>query len=148
MWILLAALLAAAVPSTAQVGNPNYDSTLAKRLGANDYGLKKYYLVILRTGTGKAEDKHVSDSLFAGHFANMKKMLDLKKLIVAGPIVRDDRQVRGIFVIDAASREELTTLLDGDLAIRAKLLEPDVYEWFGSAALPEYLPAADKIWKQ
>jgi hypothetical protein len=148
-FILLAVMIvAASAMSTAQIENPKYDSTLAKRLGANDYGLKKYFLVILRTGSGPAVDKHTSDSLFGGHFANMKRMLDLKKLIVAGPMVRDERQVRGIFIIDATSRAELDTLLDGDLAIRAKLLEPDVYEWFGSAALPEYLPTADMIWKR
>lgn len=32
------------------VQNPNYDAALARKLGADDYGMKRYILVILRTG--------------------------------------------------------------------------------------------------
>ena len=28
------------------------------------------------------------------------------------------------------------------------LLDYDIYQWYGSAALPEYLPFTAKIWKQ
>jgi uncharacterized protein YciI len=146
--ITCSALFLLALPAFGQAGNPNYDSTLAARLGADEMGMKKFYLVLLRTGSAQVEDKAVRDSLFAGHFANMKRMVDQKKLIVAGPIGGNDKQLRGIFIIDAASPEEVLELLEGDLAVKAKMLEPEVYPWYGSAALPEYLPAADKIWKK
>lgn len=146
--VLLLLAVGATAAARAQSVNPQYDSTLAARLGANDFGLKKYFFVLLRTGPAPAPEKRVSDSLFAGHFANMGRMVAAHKLVVAGPIVRDDRQVRGIFIIDAADRAQLDSLLAGDPAIAAKLLTPDVYEWYGSAALPEYLPASDKVWKR
>ncbi len=38
-------------------------------------------------------------------------------------------------------------LVNTDPAIKAKLLSVDLYEWYGSAALAEYLPVSDKIWK-
>jgi uncharacterized protein YciI len=146
--LLLFLLFAFALPCVAQKENPNYDSTLAKRLGAPENGMKKYYLVILKTGTAQVDDKAVRDSLFAGHFANMLAMAKAKKLIVAGPIAKNDQQFRGIFIIDAATREEVAALLKGDTAIASKVLEPEIFEWYGSAALPEYLPADDKVWKK
>jgi len=39
-------------------------------------------------------------------------------------------------------------LLETDPAIKEGLLEADLYSWYGSAALPLYLDASDKIWKQ
>ena len=38
-------------------------------------------------------------------------------------------------------------LLRSDPAIANGLLAYDVFTWYGSAALPEYLPASDKVWK-
>lgn len=43
--------------------------------------------------------------------------------------------------------DKAIALLQTDLAIKNELLDYDIYTWFGSAALPEYLPASDKIWK-
>lgn len=146
--LTIIAVLVFALPCLGQSDNPQYDSTLARRLGADDYGLKQYTLVILKTGSAQVEEKAVRDSLFAGHFANMNTMVAQKKLIVAGPIAKNEKQYRGIFILDAATPEEAAALLKGDLAITAKLLEPEFFPWFGSAALPEYLPAADKVWKR
>ncbi|MBN2395104.1 MAG: hypothetical protein JXC36_01425, partial [Candidatus Atribacteria bacterium] len=33
------------------ISNPNYDKSLADKLGGDDYGMKSYFLVILKTGT-------------------------------------------------------------------------------------------------
>ena len=67
-----------------QNNNPNYDAKLAKTLGADDYGMKKYILVILKTGTNTTTDKVITDSLFTGHMDNIRRLVDLNKLIVAG----------------------------------------------------------------
>lgn len=45
------------------------------------------------------------------------------------------------------SFEDAEKLLQSDLAIRNKLLDYEIYTWYGSAALPEYLPLAEKIIK-
>ena len=39
------------------VANPNYDPVLAEKLGGDDSGMKKYILVILKTGTNQTTDK-------------------------------------------------------------------------------------------
>ncbi len=46
-----------------------------------------------------------------------------------------------------SSIEEARGLVMTDPAIKANLLAADLYEWYGSAALAEYLPTSDKIWK-
>lgn len=128
--------------------NPNYDKLLAEKLGSDDYGMKNYFFVILKTGPNQTTDKDIISTSFRGHFDNMNKMVDQGKLIVAGPLRKNENNYRGIFIIkDVQSENEVKELLNGDLAIRNGLLAYEIYSWYGSAALSEYLPFADKIWK-
>lgn len=130
-----------------QKTNPNYDPALATKLGADDYGMKEYTLVILKTGSNLTEDKAFIDSCFAGHFDNMGRMVKEDILIVAGPIGKNDMTYRGIFILNVTSIEEAAKILQTDPAINSKLLDAELYKWYGSAALPEYLEASDKVWK-
>lgn len=124
-----------------------YDKALADSLGADDYGMKKYVLVILKTGTATV-DKKTSDSLFAGHMKNMGRMADIGKLTVAGPLQKNDHNYRGIFILNVATIEEAKALLETDPAVKARVLDADLYGWYGSAALPLYLPAVPKVQKK
>ena len=69
------------------------------------------------------------------------------KLVVAGPLGKNEKTYRGIFILDVASQEEAQALLATDPAIKEKLLEAELYQWYGSAALPVYLPTHQKIEK-
>jgi len=131
-----------------QKTNPNYDEALAKRLHADDLGMKTYVLSILKTGSNKVSDKQVRDSLFAGHFANISRLVSLKKMIVAGPLEKNDKTYRGIFILDVSTVEEAKQLLDAGPTIKQNVFEVEYYNWYGSAALPEYLKSANKIWKK
>ena len=133
--------------SSAQKSNPNYDAELATELGADEYGMKSYIFVILKTGTNESTDKILKDSCFAGHMNNIERLVEAKKLIVAGPMEKNDKTYRGIFILDVPTLEEARDLLQTDPAINAKYLEPELYRWYGSAALSEYLEASDKVWK-
>ncbi|MDH7448423.1 YciI family protein [Aquimarina sp. 2201CG14-23] len=133
--------------SFAQKTNPNYDAELATKLGADDYGMKKFVFVILKTGTNKSTDKSFKSTCFTGHMNNIARLVKEKKLIVAGPMVKNEKSYRGIFILDVPTKEEANTLLETDPAIKAKFLEPELYIWYGSAALSEYLEASDKVWK-
>jgi uncharacterized protein YciI len=144
LMILLFSLMLCA---TGQDFNPSYDSTLAKTLGADDYGMKSYILVVLKTGKNKIEDKAILDSLFAGHMANINRLAGNGKLIVAGPMGKNDNQYRGIFILNVTSFEEATELLQSDPTIKEEILEAELYKWYGSAALPVYLETHKKIEK-
>lgn len=143
LWIILAPWVAGA-----QQSNPAFDEELAKKLGADDYGMKNYVLVILKTGENKTTDRDIISNSFAGHMRNMERLTKEGKLIVAGPIGRNENSYRGIFILDVPSLEEAKKIVGTDPAVSSGLLAADLYQWYGSAALPLYLEAADKIWKQ
>jgi len=128
--------------------NPNYDKALADKLGGDDYGMKSYFLVILKTGTNTTTDKELISESFRGHLDNIHRLVDESKLIVAGPLGKNENNYRGIFILNnLKSMEEAEELLQSDPAIQNKLLAYEIFTWYGSAALPEYLPVSDKIWK-
>ncbi len=145
--LTLLTIILSVTSSMGQKTNPNYDSTLAAKLGADDYGMKNYVFVILKTGSSESTDKDFRDSCFTGHLKNIKRLVKDGKLILAGPIVKNERSYRGIFILDVPTLEEADILLETDPAINAKFLEPELYIWYGSAALSEYLEASDKVWK-
>lgn len=132
---------------TAQTTNPKYDKALADSVGADANGMKMYILVILKTGESKTVTKTGSDSLFAGHFQNMARLAKEGKLTVSGPIKKNDKGYRGIFILNCKTVEEAVLLLDTDPAIKSKLLDTEIFQWYGSAALPLYLPFHDKVTK-
>jgi uncharacterized protein len=135
------------LPSFAQKTNPKLDTTLAKNLGADDYGMKRYVFVLLKTGDNKTTNKPFVDSCFAGHMANMDKLVKSKQLIIAGPFMKNESTFRGLFILNIKSLEEAERMIKTDPAVNAGLLKAELYPWYGSAALSEYLPIHDKIWK-
>jgi len=133
--------------SFGQTPNPNYDKELAERLGADEYGMKQYMFVILKTGSNDTENKQFVDSCFAGHIANIQKLVEENKLVVAGPMGKNEKEYRGIFILNVSTEEEALVLLQSDPAIKENLLEAELYNWYGSAALPEYLESSEKVGK-
>lgn len=145
--MLLFVCIALSVSANAQKPNSNYDAELAKKLGADERGMKMYVMVILKTGANTTATKLETDSAFAGHMANMGKLVKANKLVVAGPFEKNDKNYRGIFILNTSSLEEAKEIIATDPAVKAKLLDADLFNWYGSAALPEYLNAAEKIRK-
>ena len=133
---------------SAQTDNPDYDKKLADSLGGDDYGMKSYILVILKTGENVITDKKITDSLFRGHMDNINNLAKNGKLVVAGPLGKNEKAYRGIFILNAQTIEEANALLQLDPAIKAKVFDTELFKWYGSAALPEYLKAHSKIEKK
>ena len=128
--------------------NPAYDAGLASRLGADDYGMKMYVLVILKTGDNDSVTAGESQELFRGHLDNIGRLVKEGKMIIAGPLGKNELSYRGIFIMDMSDIDEVRDIMQSDPAISAGLLNVELMPWYGSAALPEYLPASDKIWKK
>jgi len=131
----------------AQSNNPHYNKTLADSLGGDEYGMKMYVLVILKTGAA-TPDKKVSDSLFNGHMANIGRLATEGKLVVAGPFKKNEKNYRGIFIFNVKTIDEAKELLVTDPAVKAKVLDAELFQWYGSAALPMYLPYHSKLEKK
>ncbi len=130
------------------IANPDYDARLAEKLGADNYGMKGYMLVILKTGPNTTTDTQFINDCFRGHLDNINRMAEDGRLVVAGPLGRNDQNYRGIFILNAASIEEARQMLQTDPAVAEGLLDAEIFNWYGSAALPMYLNYSDKIWKQ
>ncbi|TSJ45729.1 YciI family protein [Fluviicola chungangensis] len=128
--------------------NPKYDKVLAEKLQGDDYGMKSYVFVALKTGTNTTTDKKYIDSCFTGHMGNIGRLVDEGKLIVAGPFGKNDLTYRGLFIFNVKTKEEAEALLKTDPAVNSGLLAYDLIPWYGSAALSEYLDASDKIWRK
>jgi uncharacterized protein YciI len=110
--------------------------------------MKSYYLIILKTGPNTTADKELINASFRGHMNNINRLVEEGKLIIAGPLGKNENKYRGIFILNnLKSLEDAKELLKTDLAIKNGLLDYEIYTWFGSAALPEYLPFSEKIWK-
>jgi uncharacterized protein YciI len=137
-------MLAISVSAFSQ-NNPKYSKALADSLGADEYGMKMYVLVLLKTGPVTIDDKKITDSLFAGHMKNIQRLVDEGKLSVAGPLQKNDKNYRGIFILNVKTLDEAKALLQTDPTIKAKVLDAELYGWYGSAALPMYLPASEKV---
>jgi uncharacterized protein YciI len=106
-------------------------------LRAAEEKMTTVYLVLLKKGPAwTPEATAATQEIQKGHMANIHKMWDAKKLIVAGPI--EDADLRGIFVIQAASLDEAKSLAAEDPAVKAGRLTASVYSWWvEKRALPE-----------
>jgi uncharacterized protein len=131
--LLLAALLLA-LPLAAQ--DRTHDPELAKRLGADERGMKMYVFCILRTGpedaTVQGEERK---AIFEGHFANIGRLAEEGKLAVAGPFGKNDRSYRGLYIFNVATVEEAERLVMLDPAVEAGVLVAELTPWYGTAAL-------------
>jgi uncharacterized protein YciI len=134
-------------PLLAQIPNPNYDADLAQRVGADANGMKSYILVILKTGPVTDASPALRDSLFRGHMSNMGVMVANNQLVVAGPLGKNPNQYRGIFILNMTDMDAARDLLQTDPAVKGGLLAADLYPWYGSAVLGEYLKYTDKVAK-
>jgi uncharacterized protein YciI len=115
---------------------PAYDAELAKRLGADEYGMKNYVMVIIKTGPNDATIKGKKrDEIFGGHMANIARLADEGKLAVAGPFGKNDQQFRGLFILNVSDVEEAKKLAETDPAVRAGIFVVDLIPWYGSASL-------------
>lgn len=150
MWrtsLFISIFLLISFSGMSQTTNPNFDAALVEKLGADDYGMKMYVFVILKSGENKTTDRNYIDSCFVGHLKNINRLAEQKQLVVAGPFGKNESDFRGLFILNVSSTDEAKKLLQTDPAINARLLSADLFPWYGSAALPEYLGVHDKIWK-
>ncbi|QDW66898.1 YciI family protein [Luteimonas granuli] len=132
--LLLAGLVALAGASAMAQDAPGYDAALAGKLGADDYGMARYVLVILRSGPTPMPKGEARDAMFQGHFANITRLAEEGKLVLAGPLDGVDGR-RGIFVLDTADLEEARALVATDPVIAEGEMVADLHVYYGSAAL-------------
>lgn len=144
---MLASLALVSGPATAQQPPASYDAELAARTGADDLGMRSYVLVVLKTGPNRMPDGPERDAMFRGHFANMKRLSDEGKLVLAGPFDGVDGW-RGLFILATKDIEEARQLAATDPVLAQGEMVAEFHRYYGSAALMLVREAHEKIAKK
>jgi uncharacterized protein YciI len=98
--------------------------------------MKNYVLCILKTGPRDAKVVGKErEEVFAGHFANIGRLAEQGKLVVAGPFGKNDRSYRGLYLFNVPTVEEAEKLVVLDPAVKAGVFVYELTPWYGSAAL-------------
>lgn len=129
-----------------QTPNPDYDAALAKTLGADERGMKLFVMVTLVTGPNddKVTDKAQRSKLFQGHFANMTRLANEGKLVLAGPFV-EARPKRGLWILDVTTLDEAEALIKTDPTVKAGVFDYELTKFYGSAALVQVNELSKKL---
>ena len=127
--------------------NAGYDSVLAKKLGADAYGMKRYVMAFLKTGPTEIKDSAARAQLQMAHLKNIMRLANEGKLIVAGPFL-DGQELQGIFIFNVETIEEAKQLTNSDPAVKAGELIMELHPWYGSAALVQTAEMHKKVQKK
>ena len=144
--LALATLLISSQAFT-QPPTTEYDAKLAASLGADDYGMRQYVLVILKTGPRKMAAGKERDEMFKGHMANMKRLAAEGKLALAGPLDGKDGW-RGLFVFSVKTIDEAKALTETDPVIKEGEMVAEYHTYYGSAALMQVNDLHRKVQKK
>lgn len=146
------AAFAAAFPLTAVASAvadepaPGFDAALAAELGADEYGMRNYVFVLLRTGPADAEisDPEQRRELFAGHFANMERLRDEGALVLAGPLDNEGDK-RGVLVLAVDALEEAKAEVAKDPTVAAGIFIPEYSGFYSTAGLMKVNAIHEKV---
>ena len=130
---LLCAALAAVAATEGDV-KPAFNAELAKRLGADEHGMRQYVFVLLKTGPNPKPKGPERDEMFKGHFANMQRLAAEGKLVVAGPFDGVDGW-RGMFIFAVKDIDEAKKLTASDPVIASGEMIAEYHQHYDSAAL-------------
>ena len=111
-----------------------FDAELARSVGADDHGMRRYVLVVLKTGPTPMPAGPARDEMFKGHFANINRLAGEGKLALAGPFDGVDGW-RGLFILAVTDLEEAKRLTATDPVISSGEMVAEYHRYYGSAAL-------------
>jgi uncharacterized protein YciI len=135
-WVLMACCCSPLAHGQGAVGAvpPTFDAGLAKSLGADDFGMRSYVLVVLKSGPNKLPPGAERNDMFKGHFANIKRLAAEGKLALAGPFDGVDGW-RGLFILSVADVEEAKQCVAADPVISKGEMVAEFHKYYGSAGL-------------
>jgi uncharacterized protein len=122
--LVISFLLLLAIPAVAQHGDPPMP-------------MAQYTFGLLRRGPSWTPERNArTDSIQAGHMANIGRMHEAGILLAAGPFAGGG-DWRGIFIFRADSLHRVREMAAGDPAISSGRLVLDLYPWYAPAGIGE-----------
>lgn len=111
-----------------------FDTALALKLKADDYGMKKYVMAFLKSGPNKSSNEAERTQLQRAHMDNIIRMANSGVLVLAGPFL-DNGTLRGIYIFNVETVEEAIKLTETDPMIQQGVLVMEMHPWYGSATV-------------
>ncbi len=93
---------------------------------------KQYILVFLIAGPNY--ESYPSELLDENHRAHLRHLFTLKseqKLLINGPLGKENKRIRGLSIYNSSSIEEVQTWVEADPAVIAGRFTYEIYPWFG-----------------
>lgn len=154
IFLIITAIIVAACSQTPtseihtddQLTDIGYDSILAQKFGADDYGMKQYVMAFLKRGSNHSQDSAQAANLQRTHLDNISRLAEEGKLVLAGPFL-DNGDLRGIYIFNVKTVEEAKELTKTDPAIQQGRLVMELIPWYGSAGLMQMNELHKKIAK-
>ena len=97
--------------------------------------MKKYWLVFLLKGENRGQDSATAAKLQEGHMANITRLHNEGVLVMAGPMGYD-KDLRGIFILDAKDSATAAGHVKTDPAIIAGRMKFELHPWWTARELP------------
>ena len=104
------------------------------------WAMRTYVLVLIYRGPTKFESDEENDAMQRAHLANNARLHEEGKLILAGPF-RDKTDLRGIFLFDSESVEEVAGWCNEDPGIRSGWLRVEIHPWYSARGITIVPPA-------
>lgn len=154
LFLIIVVIMMAACSHTPTSENPKndqlveigFDSVLAQKLGADNYGMRQYVLAFLKQGPNRSQDSTEAAILQRAHLDNIGRLAEEGKLALAGPFL-DDGELRGIYIFNVKTIDEAKQLTETDPAIQQGRLIMELHPWYGSAGLMQVNEIHNKIAK-
>ena len=108
--------------------HPWWSEDVFKKNGQTGGTMTAYLAFLVRGDKWTPGETPENAAIQKAHLANIGRLAELKKLVVAGPF-GDDGTLRGIFVFRVASLEEARSLAETDPAVKAGRLALQIHPW-------------------
>ena len=101
--------------------------------------MARYFVgLIYRGPTWSSEVTQKVQELQAAHLANIDRLAESGKMVLAGPFA-DEGDMRGLFFYNVDTLEAARVLVDSDPAVKAGRLRVELHPWWGPASLAKLL---------
>jgi uncharacterized protein YciI len=132
--ILIIVTVAACHNRTAPAGNDprsaGYD--FLKDTSVYSSEMKRYWLVLLKAGPNRSQDRETAAKIQAGHMANINRLVSEGKIVMAGPMGRGSGDLQGIFIMDCRDSTEVEKMVQSDTAVMTGRLRMEYFPWWSA----------------
>lgn len=99
--------------------------------GDTSYVMKKYFMVFLKPGPNRDQDKEETAKIQEAHLAHMSKLAEEDKICIAGPF-DSDGSISGMVIYSVYSKEEAIRLTQEDPAVKAGRLLVEIHPFWAA----------------